>query len=54
MAVLAPGGAPRFLDRSLHARCPLSPRAARRLHLPVASSSVLASSYSADWPLLFV
>ena len=33
-------GPPRFLDRSIHARCPLSPRAARRLLIPVASSPV--------------
>ena len=33
-------GSPRFLDRSVHARCPLSPRAARRLLSPVASSPV--------------
>ena len=33
-------GPPRFLDRSIHARCPLSPRAARRLLVPVASSPV--------------
>ena len=33
-------GSPRFLDRSIHARCPLSPRKAQRLHLPITSSSV--------------
>ena len=46
MAVLAPGGSPRFLDRSFHARCPLSPRAARQLPSPIASLPVLASSLS--------
>ena len=37
---LRPCGPLRFLDRSFHARCPLSPRTARRLLLPVASSPV--------------
>jgi hypothetical protein len=35
-----PRGPPRFLNRSFHARCPLSPRRARRLPLPVTSSPV--------------
>lgn len=35
-----PSGSPRFLDRSLRARCPLSPREVRRLHPLVSSSSV--------------
>ena len=38
--LFCPGGSPRFLCRSLHARCPLPPRGARRLLLPVASSPV--------------
>jgi hypothetical protein len=39
-AVFAPRGPPRFLCRSFHARCPLPPRRARRLLLPVASPPV--------------
>ena len=34
-------GSPRFRDRSLHTRCPLSPRKARRLRLPIASPPLL-------------
>jgi hypothetical protein len=39
-SVYCPCGSPRFLRRSFHARCPLPPRRARRLLLPVASPSV--------------
>jgi len=35
-----PAGSPRFLDRSVHARCPLPPRKARRLLAPVTSPPV--------------
>src|SRR5207249_4383048 len=45
-------GSPRFLDRSIRARRPLVPRRARRVLLPVASSSVLASPPQKGWPLL--
>src|SRR5690606_24525564 len=41
----------RFLDLSLAARCPQPPRRAERLHMPVASSSVLASPSPEGWPL---
>src|SRR2546430_17432140 len=34
-------GSPGFRDRSLHARCPLSPRKARRVPLPIASTPML-------------
>jgi len=33
-------GSPRFLGRSFHARCPLSPRQVRRLLAPIASPSI--------------
>src|SRR3989442_542095 len=33
-------GSPGFRDRSLHARCPLSPRKARRVPLPIASTPI--------------
>lgn len=45
------GGSPRFLDRSIAARRPHSPRGAGSPHLSVASRSVQASSSPADWPL---
>ena len=44
-------GPPRFLDRSIRARRPQPPRRARRLRMPVASSSAQASPYPAGWPL---
>jgi hypothetical protein len=40
-----PAGSPRFLDQSVHARCPLLPRKVRRMHSPVASSSVAGFSF---------
>ena len=44
-------GPPRFLDRSIAARHPLSPRGAGSMPMSVASRPVLASSSLADWPL---
>jgi hypothetical protein len=44
-------GPPRFLDRSVGARCPHPPRRVRRVRLPVASSPVLASASLGAWPL---
>ena len=49
--VLPLGGSPRFLGCSVDARCPLSPRRARRLHILISSPPVLASPSSAGWPL---
>ena len=44
-------GSPRFLDRSVGARCPHPPRRVRRVRLPVATSPVLASASLGAWPL---
>src|SRR5215218_9456718 len=44
-------GALRFLDPSLGTRCPLSPRRAGQVHMPVSSLTVLASPSLAGWPL---
>ena len=44
-------GPPRFLDRSVRARRPQSPRRARRLLVPVASSPTQASPHPEGWPL---
>ena len=44
-------GSLRFLDQSFAARCPLSPRQVVLVHMLVASQVVLASTYSAVWPL---
>lgn len=44
-------GSLRFLDQSFAARCPLSPRQADPVRALVASRFVLASTYSAVWPL---
>ena len=44
-------GSLRFLDQSFAARCPLSPRQVDPVHALVASQVVLASTYSAVWPL---
>jgi hypothetical protein len=41
----------RFLDPSLGTRCPLPPRRARRVHMPVASPPILASPSLKGWPL---
>ena len=42
-----PAGSPRFLDRSVPACCPLPPREAQRLLVPIASS--LASGFISLW-----
>jgi hypothetical protein len=44
-------GSPRFLDSSLGTRCPLPPRRAQRVHMPVASPLMLASPSLKGWPL---
>jgi len=44
------GGHLRFLDYPLGTRCPLTPRGTGRLHMPVASSSILASPILGGWP----
>ena len=44
-------GSPRFLDFSLGTRCPLPPRRARRVHMPVTSPPMLASPSLKGWPL---
>src|SRR5687768_6392975 len=41
----------RFLDPSLGTRCPLPPRRAGQVHLPVSSLTVLASPTPKGWPL---
>jgi hypothetical protein len=41
----------RFLDPSLGTRCPLPPRRARRVHMPVTSPPILASPSLKGWPL---